>query len=81
LPSSIENADAIRGYIRDHNAILIRNHGAVTFGTDLEAALNYLERLESVAKVMVTATLLGKVNRLPDEMMPVLREMYSKKRS
>jgi L-fuculose-phosphate aldolase len=78
LPNSIHNADAIREYIRDHNAIIIRNHGAVTFGTDLEQALNYLERLESVAKVVVTAHLLGKVNRLPDEMMSVLRELNQK---
>lgn len=81
MPSSIDNADAIRGYIRDHNAILIRNHGAVTFGLDLEEALNYLERLESVAKVTVTAHLLGKINRLPDEMMVALREKYLKTHS
>jgi L-fuculose-phosphate aldolase len=33
------------------------------------------------AKVVVTAHLLGKVNHLPDEMMPALRELYFKMRS
>ena len=81
LSGSIDNADAIREHIQNHNAILIRNHGAVTFGSDLEEALNHLERLESVAKVVVTAHLLGKINHLPDEMMSVLREQYLKPRS
>ena len=81
LPGAINNAVAIREYIRDHNAIIIRNHGAVTFGSDIEEALNYLERLESVAKIVVTAHLLGKVNPLPAEMLPALRELYLNKRS
>jgi L-fuculose-phosphate aldolase len=81
LPSSEDNARAISGFIKEHNAILIRNHGAITFGADLDEALNHMERLESVAKTVVTAHLLGKVNRLPDEMMPALRELYNKMRS
>jgi L-fuculose-phosphate aldolase len=81
LPGSADIADAVREYIPGHNAILIRNHGALTYGLDLEEALNYLERLESVAKVVVTAHLLGKVNHLPDDMLPALRELYLKMRS
>ncbi len=81
LPSSDDNARAISEFVKEHNAILIRNHGAITFGVDLDEALNHLERLESVAKTVVTAYLLGKVNHLPDEMMPALRELYFKMRS
>ena len=81
LPDSDDYVRAINEFVKDHNAILIRNHGAITFGVDLDEALNHLERLESVAKTVVTAHLLGKVNHLPDEMMPVLREIYFKMRS
>jgi L-fuculose-phosphate aldolase len=81
LPSSDDNALAIRDLIKEHNAVLIRNHGAIAFGADLDEALNHLERLESVAKTVITAHLLGTVNRLPDEMMPALRELYLKMRS
>jgi L-fuculose-phosphate aldolase len=81
LPSSGDNARAISGFVKEHNAILIRNHGAITFGTDLDEAVNHLERLESVAKAVVTAHLLGKVNHIPDKMMPALRELYLKMRS
>jgi L-fuculose-phosphate aldolase len=81
LPGSDDSARAISGFAKEHNAILIRNHGAIAFGVDLDEALNHLERLESVAKIVVTAHLLGKVNHLPDEMMPALRELYIKMRS
>ena len=81
LPGSDDYARAISEFVKDHNAILVRNHGAITFGADLDDALNHLERLESVAKIVVTAHLLGKVNHLPDKMMSALREMYLKKRS
>jgi L-fuculose-phosphate aldolase len=81
MPDSDDSARAISEFVKEHNAILIRNHGAIAFGADLEEALNHLERLESVAKTVVTAHLLGKVNHLPDEMMPALRELYLKMRS
>lgn len=81
LPDSTDNAEAIREYIKDHNTILIRNHGAITFGVDLEEALNHLEQLESVAKTVISAHLLGKVNNLPDEIMSAMRELYLKTRS
>jgi L-fuculose-phosphate aldolase len=80
LPNSQDDADAIREYVKNHNAILIRNHGAICFGVDLEEALNHLELLESVAKTVITAHLLGKVNTLPDEIMIAMRAIYQKSR-
>ncbi len=81
IPSSEDNALAIREHVQNHNAVLIRNHGAITYGANLEEALNHLERLESVAQVVLTAHLLGRVNHLPPEMMEPLRELYVKMRS
>ncbi len=78
LPSSEDNALAIREHIAQHNAILIRNHGAISYGRDLEEALNHMERLESVAKTIVLASQLGKINRLPAEMLPALEELNQK---
>lgn len=78
LPSSDDNALAIREHIHGHNAILIRNHGAITYGRNLDEALNHMERLESVAKTVVLAMGLGKVNRLPVRMMPELVALNKK---
>ncbi len=81
MPDPQSAAEAIRAHVKNHNAIIIRNHGAITYGHDLEHALNYLELLESVAKTVVTAQTLGGVSRIPAEIMSVLRETYSKKHS
>lgn len=78
LPSSEDNALAIREHIRGHNAILIRNHGAISYGKNLDEAINHMERLESVARTVVLAMGLGKVNRLPAELMPALVELNKK---
>lgn len=76
MPNSLDDAEAIREYVKEHNAILIRNHGALTFGVDLEEALNHLEQVESVARILVKAHVLGKVNHLPDKVMSAMREKY-----
>jgi len=66
-PSSEEDAHAIRPFVRDHNAILLRQHGTLTCGVDLEEALLHLERVEHVAEVFWRAHALGHVERLTDE--------------
>lgn len=66
-PSSNEDADAIRPFIRHHNAILLRQHGALTVGVDLEEALIHLERIEHVAEIFWRAHLQGHVEHLTRE--------------
>lgn len=66
-PSSRDDADVIRPLIRDHNALLLRQHGSLTVGKDLNEALIHLERLEHVAEVFWRAHMLGNVQRLPPE--------------
>lgn len=65
--SSYHNADAIRPFIKDHDALLLSQHGSLTVGEDLEGALIHLERLESVAEVFWRAQMLGHVERIPPE--------------
>ena len=74
-PSSHDDADAIRPLIRDHNAILLRQHGSLTVGRNLEEALIHLERVEHVAEVFWRAKLLGKVKRIPPSELGKLRQM------
>lgn len=74
-PSSHENAEAIRELIGEHDAILLRQHGSLTVGAHLDEALSALERLEHVARVVVFAELLGRVNRLDAAAMERLRAL------
>lgn len=78
-PSSHDDADAIRELIRKHDALLLRQHGSLTVGVDLEAALTNLERIEHVAEVFWRSSMLGDVSRIPtDELEKLLkvREQY-----
>ena len=63
-PASTEDADVVRGLIGQHDALLLRQHGTLTCGPDLEAALILLERIEYVAEVFHRARALGHVQRL-----------------
>jgi L-fuculose-phosphate aldolase len=65
-PSSHDDAEAIRELIKSHDALLLRQHGSLTVGKDLDTALTALERIEHVAEVFWRAQMLGKVNRIPD---------------
>jgi len=66
-PSSEEDALAVRGLIQSHDAIILRQHGSLTLGANLEQALIHLERIEHVAEVFWRAHLLGNVERLSPE--------------
>ena len=66
-PSSHQDAEAIRPLIRDHDALLLRQHGSLTVGRDLNEALIHLERLEHVAEVFWRAQMLGNVRRIPPD--------------
>ncbi len=68
LPSSADDARIIRDLIRDHDALILRNHGSLTVGRHLDEALINLERMEHAAEVQVIAELLGKVSLYPSYM-------------
>lgn len=59
LPSSEENATAIRTLIRDHDAIMLERHGSLTVGlTPMQAYLR-LESLEQSARILFMLAQLG----------------------
>ena len=80
-PSSREDAEAVRSLVPKHNAILLRQHGSLTFGVDLEQALVNLERLEHIAEVFWCAHSLGRVERLSPEARRALEERRSNSRA
>ena len=58
-PSTDELADAVLGPIRNFDALLLANHGALTAGDDLEQAEERMYQLEHFAEVSLVAELLG----------------------
>jgi len=65
LPSTSEIPDRIRPYIKNSDAILLENHGALTFGSDLFNAYYKMETLEHTASIVWKAIQLGNLNVLP----------------
>ncbi len=66
-PGQREAGEIVRPYLAMHRALLLGNHGAVTLGRDLEDACRRMERLEHVARTVLTARLLGGVCPLTRE--------------
>jgi len=77
-PSSHEDADAIRPFVKDHNALLLCQHGSLTYGKNLDEALIHLERIEHVSEIYWRAKMLGNVKRVPPEAQSRLVELREK---
>lgn len=64
-PGSQDVPDSIAPYCNTHNAVLLANHGALSWGKDLFEAYHRLESLEYYATVlMYTGRIIGKANEL-----------------
>lgn len=66
-PSTEEVPASIRPYLEKHDALLLKNHGALTLGTDLFNALYKMESIEHFAIISLYAELLGGEQGLPPE--------------
>lgn len=66
-PSTEELSDAMRPLIKHHNALLMANHGAVAYGSDLWQAFDRLETVEHTARIAILSRILGGSKNLPAE--------------
>ena len=58
-PSTEELTEKMRPLVKNHNALLMANHGAVAYGADVWQAFDRLETLEHTAKIAILARALG----------------------
>ena len=80
LPSTQEMADSIAPYVQSASAILLANHGVVTFGKDLDDAYFKMEKVEHAAHITFVARMLGGEKVLAGEQVKRLKETFSKKK-
>lgn len=64
-PSTMEIPESLEPYIQDYDAILLANHGALSFGCDLNTAFFRMESTEFYAKLLMYARLLGGEKEIP----------------
>jgi L-fuculose-phosphate aldolase len=73
-PSTDEMPDSILPYIDYVWALLLENHGAVTFGKNIKGAYFRMEKLEHAAHTISVARMMGREKSLP---LNKLKELYS----
>ena len=79
LTGSQEVPDSITPYLHSHNAVLLANHGALTWGRTIEEAFYRLEEVEYYAQVTMNVyTLLGRANELSCKQVDKLLEVRQK---
>src|SRR5437763_8047662 len=74
-PSTEELTDAMRPLVKNHNALLMANHGAVAYGADVWQAFDRLETLEHTAKIAILSRALGGARNLPPDSIEKLIEV------
>jgi L-fuculose-phosphate aldolase len=66
-PGSPALAAAIEPFLPLHDAFLMANHGATSYGSSLSIAHQRMESLEHAARILLSARALGRVSALSDE--------------
>ena len=81
LPSTTELCDAIIPALDKHDAILLENHGALSYGHDLQSAYFKMEALDYYAKVVYLAAAYGGANEFNadqvEKLLNVRREKFN----
>jgi L-fuculose-phosphate aldolase len=72
-PSTAEVASSLAPYVKSADAILLANHGVVTYGSDVLNAYFKMEKVEQTAQVTFVARMLGGEHRLTAEELERLR--------
>ena len=74
-PGTSELSEALEPFIPDHDAVLMANHGVVTYGCDLMQAYLNMETVEHFAKIALVVKQLGCERPLAAEQVNKLLEM------
>lgn len=80
-PSTNELPKTLEKYIEHSWAFLLRNHGAITIGKNLQDAYFKMEKLEHTAKIIFLARMLGGEKEIPqkkiEELLEISKDIYS----
>ncbi|MFA6468042.1 MAG: class II aldolase/adducin family protein [Bacteroidota bacterium] len=75
MPSTEEVAESLRPFVKQYDAVLLSNHGAVTYGKDLWDACFKMEKVEQVARMLFIAETLGGARQLNAAQVTRLKEL------
>ena len=76
FPSTEELAKCACQALEGRNAVLLRNHGVVGVGRTQREALEVCQLVERAAQIFVYASMLGRANPLPPEIVSLEQELF-----
>lgn len=74
-PGTEQMGQVLKAFLPKHRAMILRCHGAVAWGEDLEEAYRGMERIEHSAQILASAYQLGGLHPLPKEEIEYLYEL------
>lgn len=74
-PSTQEVPDAVAEYLQDYDAMLLANHGALTYGDSLMNAYYKMESVEFYARILYQTKMLGGAKELTREQVEDIYEI------
>jgi len=77
-PGTEQMGAVLKPFLPQHRALILRNHGAVTWGEDLDEAYRGMERIEHSAQILAAAKQIGTLHSLPKEEIEYLYELRKK---
>jgi len=77
-PGTEQMGLVMKPFLPQHRALILRSHGAVAWGEDLEEAYRGMERIEHSAQILAAAQKLGGLHPLPNEEIEYLYELRKK---
>ena len=74
-PGDTRLGESILPYVKDSNAILLQNHGTVTYDKDLDGAYYKLEIVDAYSRILLLAKQVGSIRPLDADQMKELLEL------
>lgn len=73
-PGSKEMGEHLAPFVLDSRILILKHHGALTWGETVEEALNGMERLEHTCEILFKAKMMGALLKLPEGELQWLKE-------
>jgi L-fuculose-phosphate aldolase len=78
LPGTQSLGDILKPYLPQNRVMILARHGALSWGEDLDEAMNGMERIEHTAEVLFKAKMLGNLGAFEDGIVSQLEEIRKK---
>lgn len=77
-PGDTRLGESILPYVKDSNAIILQNHGTVTYDIDLDNAYYKLEIIDAYSRILILAKQIGSIRPLDANEMKELLELKAR---